>query len=148
MATKRTPEEVLKAIAREAEEDDIDRVLAMSDDEIDAELRQHGGDPEKIRREGAALAEKLAAERERLAWQYEAAEALAREQAKLEARANAKKYDGLPRAKLEELLAAARRSPRFAQPIAVMLRNRKPEEASDDELRALLEEIDDLAGDD
>jgi hypothetical protein len=145
MATKRTPEEVWKAITRQAEEDEIDRFLAMSDEEVDAELRAHGGDPAEIRRAGAKLAEKLAADRDRLAWQYEAAAGLAREQAKLEARP--KKYDGVPRAKLEELLAAARKSPRFPQPIAVMFRNRKPEEASDDELRALLEEIDDLAGD-
>ena len=40
----------------------------MSDEEIDAELRAHGGDPAKIRREGAALAEKLRADRERLKW--------------------------------------------------------------------------------
>ncbi len=143
MATKRTPEEVWKAIVKGAEDDEIDRVLAMSDQEVDAELRAHGGDPEKIRREGAALAAKLGADADRLAWQFEAAEALAREQARLAARP--KKYDAVPRAELEMLLAAARTSPRFAQPVAVMFRNRKTEEASDDELRALLEEIDDLA---
>jgi hypothetical protein len=45
------------------------------------------------------------------------------------------------------LFAAARTNPRLAQPVAVMFRNRKAEEASDEELRAILEEIDALAED-
>jgi hypothetical protein len=41
-------------------------------------------------------------------------------------------------------LAAARKDPRLTQPVAVMFRNRKTEEASEEELRAILEEIDAL----
>ena len=46
---------------------------------------------------------------------------------------------------LLDRLATARTNPRLAQPVLVMFRNRKPEEASDEELRAILEEIDALA---
>src|SRR5450755_2075478 len=98
MAAKRTPEELWKAIEAQAAEDEIERFLAMSDEEIDDELRAHGGDPEQIRKDGVALADKLGKARDRLAWQIEAAEGLAREQARVDARPP--KYAGIARAEL------------------------------------------------
>ena len=143
MAAKRTPKETWKAIEAQAPDDAVEHFLALSDDEVDAELRAHGGDPEQIRKDGAALVKKLGATADRLAWQIAAAEGLAREQARVDARPP--KYAGMSLAQLKELVAVAKKDPRFAQPVAVMFRNRKTEEASEDELRALLEEIDALA---
>ena len=143
MATKRTPEETWTAIEAQGREDEIDRFRGMSNEEIDAELRAYGGDPEQIRKDGAEIVERLRKARDRLAWQIKAAEGLAREQARVDARPA--KYAGLSRAELNALVATARKDPRFKQPVAVMFRNRKTEEASDDEMRALLEEIDALA---
>ena len=40
---------------------------------------------------------------------------------------------------------AARKDPRLSQPAAVMFRNRKIEEANEDELREILEEMEALA---
>ncbi|HEY2510076.1 MAG TPA: hypothetical protein VGI39_04445 [Polyangiaceae bacterium] len=141
--SKRTPKEVWEAIRRQAEQDEIDRFLAKTPEEVDAGLRAAGFDPVAVGREGAALAARLAGNRDRLAWQVEAAEALAREQASFDARP--KVSTALSHAELLERLAVARKDPRLAQPVQVMFRNRKPEEASDDELRALLEEIEALA---
>lgn len=95
-----------------------------------------------VRAEGEALAKKLRADRERLAWQVEAAQALARAQARFDARPA--RRAGLSRGELLEQLTAARKDPRFAQAATVMFRNRKDEEASEEELRAMLEEIDAL----
>jgi hypothetical protein len=141
----RTPEETWDAIRRQAESEEIERFLKKSSAEVDASLRASGHDPAAVRAEGEAFVKKLQADRDRLAWQAEAAAGLAKEQARFEARVP--KYAGLPRRELDDLLAAARKSPRFAQPVAVMFRNRKPEEASDEEVRAILEEIDALGDD-
>jgi hypothetical protein len=139
---KRTPRETWEAIEQQARDAEISRFLATPITEVEARLRAAGHDPAAIRAEGVALSKKLAADRERLAWQAEAAKGLAREQAKLENRPP--KYAGLARGDLLARLAAARTNPRLAQPVAVMFRNRKTEEASEDELRAILEEIDAL----
>jgi hypothetical protein len=140
--TKRTPRETWDAIRRQAESDEIARFLAKSRAEVDASLRANGHDPAAVRAEGEALAKKLRADRERLAWQVEAAQGLAKEQARFDARVP--KYGGLSHRELLDQLAVARANPRLAQPVAVMFRNRKPEEASDEELRAILEEIEAL----
>jgi hypothetical protein len=141
--TKRAPKETWDAIRRQAESDEIDRYLAKSRAEVDASLRAHGHDPAAVRAEGEALAKALRADRERLAWQVEAAQALANEQARFEARPS--RYADVPRAELLARIAVARKSPRLAQPVAVLFRNRKAEEASEEELRAILEEIEVLA---
>jgi hypothetical protein len=141
-STKRTPDETWKALERQAREAEIDRFRAKTGAEVDASLRASGHDPARVRAEGEALAQKLRADRERLAWQVTAAEGLARAQAKLDARGAT--YAGMSRADLLDRLAAARKNPKLAQPVAVLFRNRKPEEASEEELRALLEEIDAL----
>jgi hypothetical protein len=140
---KRTPKQTWDAIRRQAEDDEIDRFRAKSPAEVDASLRAHGHDPAAVRSEGAALAARLMADRKRLAWQVEAAEALARDQASFDARP--KRHAGLSRAELLERIAVARKDPRLVQPVAVMFRNREAEEASEDELVAILEEIEALA---
>jgi hypothetical protein len=146
MATKkRTPEETWDALRRQAEAEEIETFLALRSDEVDANLRAKGYDPAQVRAEGEALAKKLRADRERLAWQVEAAQGLAREQARFAARPA--RYAGLSRGELLARIAAARTDPRFTQPVSVMFRNRKAEEASEDELRAVLEEIDALRSD-
>ncbi len=141
--TKRTPREVWSAIEKQAREAEIEAFLALTPAQVDARLRAAGEDPVAVRAEGALLAKKRAADRDRLAWQVEAAEALARERARIEARAG--RYAGLSRAELETRIATARKDPRLAQPVAVLFRNRKPEKASEEELRAILEEIEALA---
>jgi hypothetical protein len=141
--TKRSPRETWEAIEKQAREAEIDAFLALKTEEVEARLRAAGEDPDALRAEGAALAKRLSADRARLAWQVVAAEGLAREQAKIDAQAG--RFAHLSRADLEARLTAARKSPRLQQPVAVMFRNRKPEEASDDELRAILEEIEALA---
>lgn len=141
--TKRTPKETWDAVRRQAERDEIDCFLQKTPAEVDASLRAHGHDPAAVRAEGEAFVKKIQADQDRLAWQKQAAEGLAREQARLAARPPS--YAGLPRRELLELVAAARANPRFAQPVVVLFRNRKAEEASEEELRAILEEIDALA---
>lgn len=140
---KRTPAETWKAIERQAEDDEIARFLAKSPAEVDASLRAAGHDPAAVRAEGKALAAQLLADRDRLAWQVEAAEGLAREQARMDARTS--RHATLSRAELLAKIAVARRDPRLVQRVAVMFRNRSEEEASEDELRAILQEIEALA---
>jgi hypothetical protein len=141
--TKRTPRETWKAIEALARQDEIDRFVALPSAEVDARLRAAGHDPTAIRAEGALLAKKLGADRDRLAWQVAAAEGLARAQADF-ARTTGK-YASLSRDELRARVMAVSKDARFAQPVSVAFRNRKAEEASEDELRAILEEIDALA---
>jgi hypothetical protein len=139
---KREAPEAWAAIEEQARRAEMERFASMPKDEVDARLRAAGLDPERTRAEGAAMARKLAADRDRLAWQVEAAEGLAKAQAAFDARPS--KYEGWTRDALAERLEVVRKSPKLAQPVAVMFRNRKPEEASADELRELLEEIEAL----
>jgi hypothetical protein len=142
-AKKRTPQQTWDALERQARHDEIEHFLAMSDEEVDERLRAAGFDPEQVAAEGEALANKLSDDRERLAWQVRAAEGMAREQARVAALRG--KFAGLSKAELVARIKAAKSDPRLAQPVSVMFRNRKTEEASEDELRAILEEIEALA---
>ena len=144
MSTTRKPVSLWKAIKEAEIQDDVDEVLAMSDAELDAYLAAHGGDPAKIRADGEALAKHLDAERDRLAWQEVALKELN------EFRAAAAVRLGGPREKLsrDELFARierARKDPRFTQPVTVLFRNKTPEAATDEELQAILDEIELLA---
>jgi hypothetical protein len=56
---KRTPEEVLEAIEEADAADEAERILALSDEEIDRELVEAGFDPEELRAQGRELGEKL-----------------------------------------------------------------------------------------
>jgi hypothetical protein len=62
----------------------------------------------------------------------------------LEARAAAPR-EKLPRAELLARIERAQANPRLAEPVSVMFRNRKAEEAGDEELEALVVEIEALA---
>ena len=140
---KCTPTESWDAVRRQAEQDEIDRFLQKTPAEVDASLRASGHDPATVRAEGEAFVKKIQANQDRLAWQKEAAEGLAKEQARLAARPP--RYTGLSHRELLERLTTARANPRFVQPVAILFRNRKAEEASEEELRAILEELDALA---
>jgi hypothetical protein len=144
--TPRTPEETWKALEAQAREDEIDRFLTATPAEVDARLRASGHDPNALREEGKKVAAEASVDRKRLAWQIEAAVGLAKEQARVDARSRATDYAGLSRSELLARLAAAKQNPRLPQPVAVLFRNRKAEEASEDELREMLQEIEALEG--
>jgi hypothetical protein len=145
---KRTDAELLDAIRAmdldDAADDAAEAVRAMSDEEVSEAILAAGGDPEAIGERGADLAAFHLERRARLAWQERAAEALAR--ATAHARSSPRTPRGLPRRELLDRLAKARTEPRFAAPIAAAFRNRAPEESSDEELAALLDEIAILKG--
>lgn len=52
----RTPREVLDAIERVDADDEADRILALSDEQLDRELSQAGFDADKVRARGRELA--------------------------------------------------------------------------------------------
>jgi hypothetical protein len=52
---KRTAEETLAALERQAAEDEMDRILALSDTDLDAELSQVGLDPKAERARGGPM---------------------------------------------------------------------------------------------
>jgi len=133
---KRSPEELLNAIEHAEADTDLAEIDALSKDDLDAQIRANGGDPDAIGRRGAALAEELLARRKRLSWQAEARAAMDAERAKM---ATAPKTPPLPREELLARFEAARNDPRF--PVGVHFRNRKSGELSDDELREILDEI-------
>lgn len=142
MTKKRTPEAVWQTLEARAAEDELARVDDLTGEELDRELLGAGLDAGRLGTDGAALAAQLLARRDRLSWQAEA-------QARLDhVRATVARRDPRARRSRPELLAgiaAARSSPHLAQPVAVMFRNRSAEEASDEELEALLEELEALA---
>jgi hypothetical protein len=59
---KRTPAEAWDALENMAFDDEVDRVLALSDEQLDAELKESGLDPQRVRERGQALGEKLHSE--------------------------------------------------------------------------------------
>jgi hypothetical protein len=145
MTAKRPPGVALWKAIKEAEiQDDIDEVLAMSDAELDAYIAENGGDPGKIRAEGEALAKELDLRRDRLAWHGDMEKKLAA------ARAKAAAIRATPREKLsrDELFARinrARNDPRFSAPVAALFRNKTAEASTDEELVAILDQIELLA---
>jgi hypothetical protein len=140
---KRTAREAWKAIEELAIEDEMDRILALSDAQLDAELVDAGFDPKEQADKGAAMATALLEHRAEQAWQAAAQDKSDRVGARFASRG--------PRGEKlshDELLAAitrARLDPRLAQPVEVMFRNRPTEKATDEELEAMLEEIEGLA---
>jgi hypothetical protein len=50
-----TTDELLAAIQEQADADEVDRIAALSDDALDAELRGLGDDPAAVRAKGAAI---------------------------------------------------------------------------------------------
>jgi hypothetical protein len=127
-----------KAIQDSAVADEIDEIVSMSDAELDAEIKANGGDPAAIRARGQALANTLFARRARNAWHDDAG-------AKLDAfrrdAAASRTKELLPRAELLRRLEAARSDPRFATPVAALFRQKSAAASTDEELQALLDQI-------
>jgi hypothetical protein len=143
-ARKRTPAELWKALEAQAAADDMERIAALSPEELDRELATAGFDPKEVGDEGEALAKRLLAQRDAQAWQAAAHEKLAKVQAEFEERAK-KPRAKLTRDQLLERITIARADPRLAAPVAVMFRHRPVEEASVEELEEMLDEIEALA---
>jgi hypothetical protein len=141
---KPSPTKLWKAIQESQLQADVDDILAMSDDELDAHLRAQGADPAKIRADGEALAKELDARQERLAWHDEMHEKLDDFRAVAEARRAALR-EKLSREALLARLKGARADARFAEPVAALFRDKTPEACTDEELEALIEQIDLLA---
>ena len=140
MATKKkTPGEAWNAM-READLDDlVDEIDAMSPDEVDRALDAAGGDAAGTARRGAAQVDGLKERHARLAWQDEARAKLAASRATFAAvRARRPK---LPREELLARIDAAQKDPRFAAPVVTFFRKRTTAETTDEELEALLDEI-------
>jgi hypothetical protein len=122
---------------RLAADAELDRIKNLSLADVDAEIRAHGGDPETIGREGAALAAKHLPERA-LDWK---SRAMGRKEAMDRSIGEWPRLGALPRAELLGLVRAARADVRFMAPVVAAFRKRGEEDATDDELRAVLEEI-------
>jgi len=137
-----TDAQLWKAIQEMGVQDDMDEILAMSPEELDAEIRANGGDPEAIGAAGVALAKELDARNERLAWHGDMHEKLADFQKLADA---SRTKERLPRPELLRRLAAARKDPRFATPVAALFQKKTEEASTDEELQALLDQIDLLA---
>jgi hypothetical protein len=104
---------------------------------VDEELRAAGGDPARIRSEGAALAATLLARR-RAVIADRAREDLARRR---QAAASAPRIPRDSRDELLRMLTAVQQSPRYAGQVTAMFRKRKLDDATNEELAVLLEEI-------
>jgi len=61
---KLAPDEAWDALEQMAIDDEVERVLALSDEDLDAELRKTGANPERVRQRGEDLGRRLAGERE------------------------------------------------------------------------------------
>ncbi len=118
--------------------DDFDEIWAMSDAELDGLLASHGADPAAIRAAGRAQADELLAARERPSWHGAVAETRRRVEA-VASSITAKLT--LTRAELLARLEAARTSPRFAAPVAAMFHKKTAEASTDEELRALVAQL-------
>ncbi len=136
---KHTPQETWDAImkgADDAAEAEMDRIAALSEDELHAELAADGFDVAEQRAKGEQLVDELFAQREA---EKDDAAGLEAERARI-ARI-APRLVKVPRTELEARLRKARVDPRLPAPIAVSFRNRDDAKATDDELRTLLAQI-------
>ncbi len=140
---EKKPADLLRMLEDMALDDELERITALSDEELDREMKAEGFNPAAIGENGARFAAEQMARRERLAWQAEAHDRLELVRAKLSARAQVRPVRS--RDELLTRIAKARLDPRLAQPVAVMFRNRVADEASDEELESILEEIEALA---
>ena len=59
---KLAPDEAWDALEKMAVDDEVERVLALSDEDLDEELRKTGANPERVRERGENLGRRLAAE--------------------------------------------------------------------------------------
>jgi len=108
---------------------------AYTPEEVAEAIREAGGDPEALGRRGADLAFRLLKER-RLRWQQAARQTLAEEQSV----ASEAEITKLSRRELLEAIEGARSEPSLSGLVGAF-HKRKPEQASDEELRNLLSDI-------
>jgi hypothetical protein len=134
---KRDPVELWRVLEEQAALDDLEEIEAMSDEELDAHITANGGDPKKIRADGEALAKALMAQRDANRAMAERLEAF-----RTEAAAHVRSRPALPRAALLARLDAARKDPRFAEPVAMLFQKKTAEASTDAELQALVDSID------
>jgi hypothetical protein len=64
---RKNPVELWRALKEEAVDDDVEEILAMSAADLDAYIRENGGDPEKLEASGSALGRAIAERRARAA---------------------------------------------------------------------------------
>jgi hypothetical protein len=134
MATKRrTDAELVDALAAEAE---LERIGALSKDDVKAELRVAGFDPDATGRRGEELAQRLLAKRAG-GWKDQARAA----RDAMRARAGDwPSFGAMARSELLALVQAARTDGRYGAVLA-SFHKRGDEAATDEELRDLLEQI-------
>jgi hypothetical protein len=116
---------------------ELERIRHLSSADLDAEIRASGGDPDAIGQRGVALAAKHLPERA-LDWKTRAQ---GRKEAMDRSVGEWPRFGALPRTELLALVRAARTDTRFSAPVVMAFRKRGEEEATDEELRAVLEEI-------
>jgi len=144
----RGPGEILRDIESEALREEIARIGKLSDEEVAAEIRRGGGDPDAIGERGASHVKKLQAQKaeakaKRDAWQAEARKKLDASRAAL-AGPGIKKTRGLSREELVQRIEEKRKDPRLEAPFAVAFRKRTLDESSDAELEVMLDAIEAL----
>ncbi len=125
---------------READLDDlVDAIDALTPDETRRALDAAGGDAAGTARRAKAYVEATLERSARLAWQDDARAKLAANRAAFAAvRARRPK---LPREELLARIASAEKDTRFAGAIVTFFRKRTTAETTDEELEALLDEI-------
>ena len=62
---RKNPVELWRALKETAVEDDVEEILAMSDADLEAYIRENGGDPAELSASGSALAKELFERRRR-----------------------------------------------------------------------------------
>lgn len=144
MSSTKPASTLWKAIQDSQVQDDVNEVLAMSDAELDAYLAKNGADPAKIRADGEALARDLQARHDRLAWHGDMEKKLDRVRSAAAARRTAPR-EKLSRPELLARIERARADARFTAPVAALFRSKTPDTTTDDELQALLDQIELLA---
>jgi hypothetical protein len=136
---KRTDVELWDALEKMADDDELERVMNMTDAEVAEEIRANGGDPDAIGQRGQALANRLMREQ----WQKAAKAKLEAARAVLD-KPGPRKARGLSRDDLLKRIEIARSDPRLGGSIAVAFHKRTLDESSDAELEAMLDSIEDL----
>jgi len=135
------PSKTWDAIEAAATSDaEMDRILALSDDALNAELSAAGVDVPALDAKNAAFIEELKRNR---ATHGDAADRLRRARALLASRPA--RRGKLDRATLLARIETARSDPRFSAPAAILFRNRETKEATDEELSQLLDTLEALA---
>lgn len=132
----KTKNDVTLRLLRESLDADV-LTDAVTDAEVDQELRKAGGDPAEIVKQGRAVVAQLL-ERQRLAWQEEARKKLAAQRALLQGPA---RRVGKTRPELLAEIQRVRTDPALRGTAAMAFHKRKPEEASVEELEQMLEEF-------